>query len=173
MKDGHFDAVALNEGALPDIARELETCHPTIFLGKGDLNAAWIEGFHPRDSIHAYDVEYISPLAMKLSPSARDTFRSYANKLDAVLENSHSLVYMDEPTASESCFRRQMETWLTTHVREIRESNALKIQRVKVVQRGKASKPKVVVRRRSTASTDATGDLKILNIPSFLKRQAD
>lgn len=87
-----FEAVALDDGAIPDVARELQTCHPTIFLGKGGENAAWIEGFHPRDSIHAYDVEYISPRTMLHSQSAKDTFRRYAAKLDAVLENSHSLL---------------------------------------------------------------------------------
>lgn len=87
-----FDAVALDDDALPDIARELETCHPTIFLGSGGQNAAWIEGFHPRDSIHAYDVEYISPCAIKRSRSAKGTFEHYAAKVEAVLENSHSLV---------------------------------------------------------------------------------
>lgn len=87
-----FEAVALNEGAIPDVALELETCHPTIFIGKNGQNAAWIEGFHPRDSVHAYDVEYISPCAMKRSRSAKSTFDYYAEKLDAVLENSHPLV---------------------------------------------------------------------------------
>lgn len=88
----HFDAVALTDGAIPDVARELETCHPTLFLGGEGRNAAWIEGFHPRDSIHAYDVEYISPRAMQKSRSAKDTFEHYARKLEAVLENSRPLV---------------------------------------------------------------------------------
>ena len=87
-----FDAVALKEGAIPDVARELETCHPTLFLGGEGRDAAWIEGFHPRDSIHAYDVEYISPRAMQQSRSAKDTFEHYARKLEAVLENSRPLV---------------------------------------------------------------------------------
>lgn len=87
-----FDAVVLDDGAVPDVARELETCHPTLFLGKDGQNAAWIEGFHPRDCVHAYDVEYISPLAMEKSRSAKGTFERYAGKLDAVLENSHSLI---------------------------------------------------------------------------------
>lgn len=111
MKNGRFDAIALNEGALPDIARELESCHPTIFLGRGGHNAAWIEGFHPRDSIHAYDVEYISPRAMKLSRRELETFEYYAAKLDAILKNSHSLVYTGNSATRESCIRRWMGNW--------------------------------------------------------------
>lgn len=118
MKDGRFDAIALNEGALPDIARELETCHPTIFLGKEGYNAAWIEGFHPKDSIHAYDVEYISPYAMKLSQRELETFEYYAAKLDAILENSHSLVYTGDSATKESCFRRWMENSSMTPPRD-------------------------------------------------------
>lgn len=89
---GRFDALTLDEGAIPDVARELETCHPTLFLGGDGRNAAWIEGFHPRNSIHAYDVEYISPRAMQHSRGAKDTFEHYASKLEAVRENSRSLV---------------------------------------------------------------------------------
>ena len=87
-----FDAVALDDGAVPDIACELDTCHPTLFFGKGNQNAAWIEGFHPRDSVHAYDVEYISPHAMAQSRSARDTFERYAAKVQSVVDHSHPLV---------------------------------------------------------------------------------
>lgn len=113
MKNGRFDAIALNEGAVPDIARELETCHPTIFLGREGYNAAWIEGFHPRDSVHAYDVEYISPRAMERSRRELETFEYYVARLDAVIENSHSLMNTDDSATRESCFRRWIENWFT------------------------------------------------------------
>lgn len=87
-----FDVRTLNDGAIPHLARELDTCHPTVFLGNDGRSAAWIEGFHPRSSAHAYDVEYISPHAMQQSRSAKHTFDHYAKKLDTVLENSRPLV---------------------------------------------------------------------------------
>ena len=88
---GSFDATVLNEGAIPTLARELETFHPTLFLAEGN-DAAWIEGLHHRNSTCAYDVEYISPRAMRKWPEKADLFRSCKDKLDSVLENSTSIV---------------------------------------------------------------------------------
>lgn len=84
---GEFDAVCLAEGAISDVARELETCHPTLFLGRDQKNAAWIERLHPRDSAYAYDVKYVSPRAM-LASRERTEFESYRRKLELVLDHS-------------------------------------------------------------------------------------
>lgn len=86
-----FDATILNEGAIPTVARELETYHPTLFLAHGN-NAAWIEGLHHRNSMCAYDVEYISPRAMQGWPEKDELFRSCKGRLDLVLKNSTSLI---------------------------------------------------------------------------------
>lgn len=86
-----FDATVLNSGAIPEVARELDTFHPTLFLAK-DNNAVWIEGLHHRNSISAYDVEYISPKAMRKWPEKGKLFQSCKNRLDLVLENSTSLL---------------------------------------------------------------------------------
>ena len=88
---GNFDAVALNKGAVPEIAIELETRHPTLFLGREGQNAAWIEGLHRRDSVYAYDVDYISPKAMQRQAKEKARFRSYKAKLESVLDNSQSV----------------------------------------------------------------------------------
>ena len=82
-----FEAVCLAEGAVPEVARELETCHPTLFIGPGDNNAAWIERLHPTDSVYAYDVKCVSPKAM-MARRERKEFESYRRKLELVLDNS-------------------------------------------------------------------------------------
>ena len=88
---GSFHATALTPGAIPAVARELDTYHPTLFLAKCH-SAAWIEGLHHRNSLCAYDVEYISPNAMTEWPEKHELFRSCKARLDLVLENSTSLV---------------------------------------------------------------------------------
>lgn len=88
---GEFDAVRLAEGAVPDLARELETCHPTLLIGPDGNNAAWIERLHPRDSAYAYDVKYVSPKAMMADRESAE-FESYKRKLDLVLDNSVPVV---------------------------------------------------------------------------------
>ena len=84
---GAFDAVHLADGALPELARELETCHPTLFIAPDDKCAAWIERLHPRDSAYAYDVKYVSPKAMLADRESKE-FESYRRKLELVLDNS-------------------------------------------------------------------------------------
>ena len=88
--EGRFDAVCLNKGAVPDLARELETCHPTLFIGPDNKNAAWIERLHPRDSACAYNVKYVSPNAM-CAPRERAAFDAYKRKLEVVLDHSQSI----------------------------------------------------------------------------------
>lgn len=88
---GPFDAVRLAEGAALDVARELETCHPTLFMGPDGNNVAWIERLHPRDSAYAYDVKYVSPRAM-LADRERTEFESYRRKLEVMLDDSVMLV---------------------------------------------------------------------------------
>ena len=73
------------------VARELYTYHPTLFLAAGN-NAAWIEGLHHRNSTRAYDVEYLSPRAIREWPEKGELFRACKSRLDLVLENSTSLV---------------------------------------------------------------------------------
>lgn len=86
-----FDAMILNQGAIPAVARELETYHPTLFLAAGN-NAAWIEGLHHRNSIRAYDVEYISPRVIRECPEKDELFRACKSRLELVLKHSTSLV---------------------------------------------------------------------------------
>lgn len=93
--EGPFDAVCLVEGALPDLARELETCHPTLFIGPGNRDAAWIERLHPRDSAYAYDVKYVSPKAM-LASRERAEFDDYRSKLEMVLAHSVPIAADDD-----------------------------------------------------------------------------
>ena len=88
---GESDAVRLGEGAVLDVAHELETCHPTLFIGPDGKNAAWIERLHPRDSAYAYDVKYVSPKAM-LAERERTEFESYKRKLEIVLDSSVPIV---------------------------------------------------------------------------------
>ena len=86
---GKFDAVCLAEGAVPDLARELETCHPTLFIGPDNKDAAWIERLHPRDSAYAYDVKYVSPNALLAGQGGvRTEFDDYKRKLEVVLRHS-------------------------------------------------------------------------------------
>lgn len=84
---GRFEAVCLTEGAVPDLVHELETCHPTLLIGSNNKNAAWIERLHPRDSLYAYDVKYVSPNAMCTSHE-RLEFDTYKRKLETVLNHS-------------------------------------------------------------------------------------
>ena len=88
---GGFDAVCLAEGVDRGGLRELETCHPTLFIGPDDKCAAWIERLHPRDSVYAYDVKYVSPNAM-LASRERAEFEAYKRKLEGVLSQSVSIV---------------------------------------------------------------------------------
>ena len=90
MMVGRFDAVCLNKGAVPDLARELETCHPTLFVGSHNKNAAWIERLHPRDSAYAYNVKYVSPNAMRATRE-RAAFDEYKHKLELVLDHSRPI----------------------------------------------------------------------------------
>ena len=86
-----FDATVLDQGAIPTVAREFATYHPTLFLAPGN-NAAWIEGLHHRNSLCAYDVEYISPRAMRQWPEKKELFQWCKERLDLVRDNSTSLV---------------------------------------------------------------------------------
>lgn len=89
--EGSFDATVLDRGAIPEVARSLETYHPTLFLAKGN-NAAWIERLHHRNSLRAYDIEYISPEAMRAWPEKNELFLLCKDRLEVVLKNSTSLV---------------------------------------------------------------------------------
>ena len=102
---GGFEAVRLAEGAVPDLAHELETCHPTLFIGPNNRSAAWIERLHPRDSVYAYDVKYVSPNAM-LAGRERAEFEAYKRKLKKILEHSVPIV------ARESAARQPRRCWL-------------------------------------------------------------
>lgn len=88
---GPFEAVCLAEGAAPDVARELETCHPTLFIGPDGNKAAWIERLHPRDSAYAYDVKYVSPKAMMAERECAE-FESYKHKLELMMDSSVPVV---------------------------------------------------------------------------------
>ena len=88
---GEFDAVCLAEGVDRSHVRELETCHPTLFIGSNNRCAAWIERLHPRDSVYAYNVKYVSPNAM-LANRERAEFEAYKRKLETVLSQSVSIV---------------------------------------------------------------------------------
>lgn len=88
---GKFDATCLAKGTDLDIAHELQTCHPTLFIGSGNKNAAWIERLHPRNSAYAYDVKYVSPNAM-LASRERTEFEVYKRKLETLLEHSVPIV---------------------------------------------------------------------------------
>lgn len=88
---GKFDAVCLAEGVDRRNLRELETCHPTLFIGPDNKCAAWIERLHPRDSVYAYDVKYVSPNAM-LADRERAEFERYKRKLEGVLDDSVPIV---------------------------------------------------------------------------------
>lgn len=94
---GKLDAVRLLEGSLPDLASELETCHPTLFIGPDNGNAAWIERLHPRDSTFAYDVKYVSPNAM-LDRRERAEFEAYKRKLELVINHSVPITSPKEDT---------------------------------------------------------------------------
>ena len=74
------------------IARKLETFHPTLFFGADGSNAAWIEGLHRRNSIYAYNVDYISPQVIRNSSKQRRRFQSCEEDLKFVYENSTPVV---------------------------------------------------------------------------------
>ena len=71
-----------------DVARRLETFHPTLFFGADGNNAAWIEGLHRRGSIYAYNVDYVPPRVIQRSPVQRKRFESCERDLRLVYDNS-------------------------------------------------------------------------------------
>ena len=75
-----------------NIARKLETYHPTLFFGADGNNAAWIEGLHRRNSIYAYNVDYVPPRVIESSPEERKRFKSCEEDLRFIYENSTRLV---------------------------------------------------------------------------------
>ena len=82
-----FDAFILKEGTIESSIQELRTYHPTLFIGADGQNAAWIEGWHPPDSIYAYDVTYIPPKAMQRT-SEKELFEACKARLSLVKKNS-------------------------------------------------------------------------------------
>ncbi len=90
----NFEAFVLErKHTTQDVARKLETFHPTLFLGKDGNNAAWIEGLHRRNSIYAYNVDYISPSVIAESETQRERFESCDRDLKWIHEHSTRLVF--------------------------------------------------------------------------------
>ncbi len=95
-----FVPMILNEAKIEDqrdkdrvasVKQEFETFHPTLFLGPDIVNkkewphgqdAAWLEGLHRRNSVFAYRVRYVSPLAMEFQQKAE--FDSYRDKISSL-----------------------------------------------------------------------------------------
>ena len=71
-----------------EVARKLQTLHPTLFFGTDGSNAAWIEGLHRRNSIYAYNVDYVPPRVIHSSLEQRRRFESYEKDLKLVYDNS-------------------------------------------------------------------------------------
>ena len=85
----NFDVLMLEHNdETREIARKLETFHPTLFLGRGDDRAAWIEGLHRKNSVFAYNVDYISPCVIQSSRAQRKRLELYERDLEFVCDNS-------------------------------------------------------------------------------------
>lgn len=61
---------------------KFETLHPTIFSGD-NYDAMWIEYNHPRGSMIAHNVKYISPKAA-LDPTEKAEISKFRNELESV-----------------------------------------------------------------------------------------
>lgn len=57
--------VDTDEPTLQDILPEVRFRHPTLFFGKDGRRAMWLEGTHKENAMYAYNVRYVSPVAMK------------------------------------------------------------------------------------------------------------
>ena len=74
-----------------EVARKLQTLHLTLFFGTDGNNLAWIEGLHRRNSIYAYNVDYVPPRVIHSSLEQRRRFESYEKDLRLIYENSTPL----------------------------------------------------------------------------------
>ena len=74
-----------------EVARKLQTLHPTLFFGTDGNNAAWIEGLHRRNSMYAYNVDYVPPRVIHSSLEQRRRFESYEKDLRLIYDNSTPL----------------------------------------------------------------------------------
>ena len=85
----NFQADALRHAdreAVESVARELETRHPTLFLAADGNRAAWIEGYHGRDSVYAHNVRYYSPTVAR-RPEPKALIESYRSKVATLLDH--------------------------------------------------------------------------------------
>lgn len=87
---GSLNVFALNHDAdkISSIVKEMDTRHPTLFFGADGENAMWIEGLHKKNSIYAYNVRYISPVAM--SEAQRREFDRHREQMDLVVEHCNA-----------------------------------------------------------------------------------
>lgn len=76
-----------------EIARKLETYHPTLFFGANGAKAAWIEGLHRRNSVFAYNVDYVPPRVLHSCQKERERFASCEKDLRFVYENSTPMAF--------------------------------------------------------------------------------
>lgn len=89
-----FDVLLLEHNEeTQDITRKLETFHPTLFFGKEDSRAAWIEGLHRKNSIFAYNVDYVSPRLVRSSREQRERVDACEEDLRFVCDNSTTVVF--------------------------------------------------------------------------------
>ena len=85
----NFEAGTLRDTdreAVESVVSELETRHPTLFFGTDGNRAAWIEGYHRRDSVYAHNVRYYSPTVAK-RPKPKALIESYRGKVASILEH--------------------------------------------------------------------------------------
>ena len=94
----HFEAsVANRDGVNYLVKNGFDTYHPTLFLSSDEnQRAAWLEGLHRPDSEFAYDVEYVSPAAMKKDKALRKHFDDCLSKM------KYAMLHCD-PIATAPC----------------------------------------------------------------------
>ena len=92
-----LNTMVLKDGAVldPGLRKELDTCHPTLFMTGDGKNAAWIEGLHRRDSEYAYHVRYLSPNVLDNRPEDRAEFESYRDKIGLVMDQCDHIAAVD------------------------------------------------------------------------------
>ena len=71
---------------LEDILPDLRFRHPTLFFGKDGRNAMWLEGTHKENAMYAYNVRYVSPVAMKGGPEKE--FKRQKEKLHLLMKRT-------------------------------------------------------------------------------------
>lgn len=98
--DGSFSVSVLGDDtpSLQEILPEMRLRHPTLFFGRDGRNAMWLEGTHKENAMYAYNVRYVSPVAMK--GVYQEEFERQKTKLQLLLDHSNGWSSLDPQRAA-------------------------------------------------------------------------